>query len=349
MRTHTIFCGLALTVAVFAAQAGCSSADDTSGSEQAGTGGDVGNDASAQAGAAGAGGAKTDGAAGTSGASAGGTDASAGGADASGGADTGAGGAKDAAIGTDTGPGGATDAASSSDGASDAGASDAGDEPACDAGAAPNPSLYDLIAGWEDGTTNILSKNGRQGYLFEVSENMDHPDSGVGVQVPPPGALVTIPGGHACSKFAFRSRGSGFTTWGAQVGLTLNAVGGLLSPYDASSYTVIRFWAKSGSGTEIFVAVSIPNKLTIPQGGVCGADAEAGDGCNNHFTQIVGIPGTWTEITVAFANLAQDPYWGYRTGQPFDASAVYEILFSFQPGNGAIPFDFWLDDIAFVK
>ncbi|HEX7605282.1 MAG TPA: hypothetical protein VF348_01130, partial [Usitatibacter sp.] len=97
-----------------------------------------------------------------------------------------------------------------------------------------------VIDDLEDGDGSICASDGRQGAWYTVGD-------GTGTNLTPtPGADFTptlIPGTRAgTSRYAARLAGSGFTNWGALMGLNLNVQGLSRQTYDAGTAGGIRFW-----------------------------------------------------------------------------------------------------------
>ena len=102
------------------------------------------------------------------------------------------------------------------------------------------------------------------------------------------------------SQYALKTSGSGFTVWGAGVGTDVATVNNKKAPYDASDYSGLRFWAKSG-GDDLTLRVKLQDGNTTPEGGVC---SDAAMKCNDTFGQFVDItlmcaPSTWRMSTSA--------------------------------------------------
>lgn len=197
----------------------------------------------------------------------------------------------------------------------------------------------DLITDLESGPT--FSSGGRSGswyvYNDKTAAGMQTPTVGTDFK---PDAVMPARSG---STFAAHTSGSGFTVWGAGMGFDVNNPGGTAKKvYDASAYSGITFWAK-GTASKA-VRMNIPTKDTSPEGNLCNM-TDAGDSvCNDHFGTTLTLTADWTQQTVDFANdLAQSHF-----GPPadFKPSEIYGV--QFQVGPGAT-FDFWIDDVAFVK
>jgi hypothetical protein len=194
--------------------------------------------------------------------------------------------------------------------------------PAVSAGGA-----WPLIDDFEDGDGRILLSEKRASSWSVFND-------GTGTQQPVPGSNLRpdrIPGGRGSSRFGLHSCGSKFTRWGASVAAEL-------SPkrcYDASVYAGLRFWAR-GRG-QLRVAAKMTQVVSEEYGGSCV------DRCfDGHLATLTLTPG-WRLYTVRWSELAQS---GFGAPLPFDPRSLYSIEFSVLPGQ--TPFDFWIDDLAFL-
>jgi hypothetical protein len=129
---------------------------------------------------------------------------------------------------------------------------------------------------------------------------------------------------------------------------------------DLTPYSGITFWAKSTAGSRR-LRVELHDRNTDPRGGVCNVVDEAN--CNNGFATFVALTDSFARYTIDFSTLAQDPLWGYRPDPSVpDLARAYLLNFQFDaalcdygasmcPGGEPLPlsFDFWLDDLYFVK
>jgi hypothetical protein len=77
----------------------------------------------------------------------------------------------------------------------------------------------------------------------------------------------------------------------------------------------------------------------LPEGKVC-----VGMTCNDHHEILATWTTTWTKYTYLFTDMRQEG-WGVPQ-KPFDTAHIYDIEFQ---TSEAKPFDFWIDDLAFVK
>ena len=133
-------------------------------------------------------------------------------------------------------------------------------------------------------------------------------NDGTGVQTPPTGKLPDARREKRCeSAFALCMTGKGFTKWGAGMGTDLGRVApldagavvadagmGMKSPYDASEYKGISFWAKSDMPAALLMRVNFKDKNTAPEGGVCDEAAESGaEACNDDWGKNINLTSEW--------------------------------------------------------
>jgi hypothetical protein len=201
-------------------------------------------------------------------------------------------------------------------------------------GVAPGPD--ELVDDMEDGDGQVLLAGGRDGYWYTFGDDTGgylEPAEGVDfvmgyVDPPRPGSVR-----------AARLLGGNFEDWGAALAFDFDAE---FAPYDASSFTGLRFFARSAQG-DTQLAVALPDRHSTPQAGVCD---QGGPGpnipCFDHPLTNVAITQDWAEYTVRFDALDRAP----TSLPPFDATAVYSVHFG-TPAGGT--FDVWIDDVAFTR
>jgi Carbohydrate binding domain (family 11) len=184
-----------------------------------------------------------------------------------------------------------------------------------------------LIDDFEDGDTRVLLSEKRSAYwiVFNDGTSKQHPRPGSNF------AADRIPGGRGTSRFGLHVRGGKFTDWGASLAAEL-------APrrcYDASVYAGLTFWAR-GRGS-VRVAAKMTQIVAEEFGGTC-----LGKCFDAHLTRRTLSP-TWQQHTVRWEELTQS---GFGQSVPFDAASLYSIEFSMLPEQ--TPFDFWIDDVAFL-
>jgi hypothetical protein len=131
---------------------------------------------------------------------------------------------------------------------------------------------------------------------------------------------VEMTQGELGETHAIRSRGVGCRNWGALLGLDLGYDAGR---FDASSFDALRLWARVEPGSSTEVSVSLLDPL--------------------HFDTLIGLDAEWREFVLpldAFVFNDREPV------EPFDVDRLTHLqFFVFSPDA----FDFWLDDLAFVR
>jgi hypothetical protein len=196
-----------------------------------------------------------------------------------------------------------------------------------------DPLHEELIDNMNDGDRFIPQVNGRAGAWKDSDDGT--PGS---TMFPDPAGLFTMTWtGDPCRQYAAYVYGGPFVDSGAAFGF------GIGSPYNASAYTGISFWAKIDGGTSSGLRVAFPDKDTQPDGGLCQPNGGGPTQCWDHYGKRIALTTTWTKYTVPFSSLSQDG-WG-RLGTAFDPSTLYEVQFEI-PVDGK--FGIWIDDVAFT-
>jgi hypothetical protein len=192
----------------------------------------------------------------------------------------------------------------------------------------------ELIDDLDDGDRYILPAGGRVGSWTD-----SHDPSPAGTMFPDPvNAFTPTKTDNSCRKYVAYVKGSGFSDWGADFWF------GLGSPYNASKYTGISFWAKVDSGTTSVLRVSFPDKDTFPDGGICQTNVTGPMQCFDHYGSRITLGTDWKKYTVTFSQVTQDG-WGHL-GTAFDPASLYEVLFEI-PVNAT--FSIYIDDVAFIR
>jgi hypothetical protein len=203
-----------------------------------------------------------------------------------------------------------------------------------------SPGASDMVDDMEDNDGSIISVNGRVGAWYTYNDLTTS-----ATQVPKQGDPFTMtPGGRDGTGYAANTHGGGFTVWGAGFGFNFKDPGdgdggSAKSTYDASAYSGIAFWAKTGPGSDKGLRVNVSNKDTDPAGGTC-APVEK---CSDHFGSPLTLTAEWVKYTLPFAKMAQSG-WGQSVAK-FDVSTLYAV--QFQVGKGAT-FDISVDEVALL-
>jgi hypothetical protein len=163
--------------------------------------------------------------------------------------------------------------------------------PCSDFVAKGSPGLVDDL---NDGDGYILDNDGRHGGWYTYND-----DTGVQTPAAPPpyvcepqGELFRPTNGQACTS------GSGFTSWGAALGVSLLTGENCIScKYDATAYTGVRFTISGSVVGSLRFMVATMDTLNVRWGGNCVDDTVCTDeyGTNVSVTtqpQVVEVP--WT-------------------------------------------------------
>jgi len=209
-------------------------------------------------------------------------------------------------------------------------------EPAMGEGGAPPlppARVLELIDDLEGAFPHLPQTQGRNGGWYTT-----HDDS-YG-QLKPADAMLLDPA-RGGSRFAARFSGSGFTGWGAQMGVSLTSPA---HGYDASAYCGVRFLAKgTGSGWTFLVSDS----SSVPAGGVCNPNAWEGPTACYHFSgKGFEVGADWQEVVVRFEDLLVLVEPGNK--RALAAKAIYDIIFNVHSDGGGA-FQLVVDDLAFIK
>jgi len=193
-----------------------------------------------------------------------------------------------------------------------------------------SPTLVDDL---EDGDGLILPNDGRNGGWFAAND-------GTGEQFPAgsvPGECAdewgfTTTDGQACTH------GSGFTSWGGEIGLTLraSALGCVSCSYDISAFTGVRFTLHATPGIVVRFEVGLLSTVTQQFGGSCVEDGT----CWDDYGVDIAPGGDPITLSVGFDDLAQRG-WGRQV--PWTPEQAWTLRWVV---NGP-DFDFCVDDVEF--
>jgi hypothetical protein len=141
--------------------------------------------------------------------------------------------------------------------------------------------------------------------------------------------------------YAMHLKGSGFSLWGANLGVTLlNVPGRPPCPYDLSRFKGIRFYLQGTSSDQtLHFSLTTVETADMQHGGSCDGMKEK---CfDNYFADMAWMPPTWKVIEVEWASLKQGN-WG--AVKPLNMQHVLNIEFGTKPN---VQFDFSIDQIEF--
>jgi hypothetical protein len=183
-----------------------------------------------------------------------------------------------------------------------------------------------LIDDFEDGNTQILVSDSRNGYWHIVRDNS--PSGQLSLDEPP----VPESGGANDSERAMHLAGSGYTEWGAGFSVDLRSES---LPYDASAHTGLKFWAR---GTTSLRLVFVQQNLAT--GHSCATCPTSSSDCGLFYGSQVTLTDDWTEFTVPWTALTQAAAGATRF-------APDQLMLIKLEAPAAERFEFWLDDVSF--
>jgi hypothetical protein len=192
------------------------------------------------------------------------------------------------------------------------------------------PASY-KIDDCEDMNNQIMTVEGRGGYWYTYA------DKSSSVDPEPGGQFAMTAGGATGSKEgAARIKGSVGTAEPFFVGMGFSLTDPK-SPYDASMYDGVSFWAK-GSGKVNFKIPSTDTDGDYPK--------HRCNECFNDFSKMLALTGDWKQYIIPFSKLKQDPNWGSRFGR----LRVKEITgMQWQVLDKGAPYEVWVDDVRFYS
>ena len=147
----------------------------------------------------------------------------------------------------------------------------------CDASFMPTDPTA-ILDDMEDGDPLARPVGDRNGSWWISS------DGTAGTIEPPADAAPTpetIPGKRCDSTNAIRMTGQGFTEWGAVVSLSFRYTT-QNETIDASTFTGVMFWARTGETHNSPVRVQFQDVNTRPEGGVCDPEPGSADETRRH-------------------------------------------------------------------
>ena len=212
----------------------------------------------------------------------------------------------------------------------------------------------DMIDNFEDSNFNLPTTNGRVGnwYFYNAPDS-----SGLSMST---WMMAPIDGQRGpTSLVGQHATGSNFPSWGCGIGVDLDNPGGGQSskiPYNASfddggtptPYAGVTFWARAASS--LSVGIVFPDGDTDAAGGLCNQTGTVACGpnpcvCDHHYLTAATFSPEWKRYTILFKDLQLEA-GTVPTPGPFDATRLVSIQFRI---NGGTTFDFWVDDVAFVR
>ncbi len=200
----------------------------------------------------------------------------------------------------------------------------------------------DVIDTFEDQNPALPTNEGRKGVWYQF-----HDSAGTNQTF----GIEGIPGTRgSASQYGVHTSGSGYTSWGAGIGVDLNASGSTKNAYDASAYTGITFWARTASvtnsGKSLMVVFPDGNSVYNVAGGLTACKdiptvGATNNNCDKNMYVNVTLAAAWQKYTVNFADVSSD-------GGSLTTLATDQLVsIQFRSATGAI-FDFWIDDVVFI-
>ena len=188
----------------------------------------------------------------------------------------------------------------------------------------------------EDGNNQVNDSGGRAGYWYtfldKVGSSISPKPEGQG------GKFAMDKGGAHQSQFGVNAKGKVATGDIVYSGVGFNFLDPK-SPYDASKYDGISFWAKRGANSTGKVRLKVPDDNTDPDGKVCSA-------CFNDFGKDLSLTEEWTRYTISFADMRQLSGWGAPHPPRINEKKIYGVQWQVnQPGA---VFDIAIDDVEFI-
>jgi hypothetical protein len=212
-------------------------------------------------------------------------------------------------------------------------------DPNCEAPSIVDPTL--LLDDLEDGDSLLATVGIRNGGWWISSD-------GTSTTTPPADQAPSaerILGGRCRSEYAMRVTGTGFRSWGAVMSASFRFTDEL-TPYDATLYRGITFWARVGEDNDSPVRAQVQDSSSHLLGGICNPEAGTPDECYNGFgATLTGIDTEWQKFTLEFATATQREGWGYRA-PAVDPTALYNLEWNLDANR---TFDLWVDDIWFYE
>jgi hypothetical protein len=190
-----------------------------------------------------------------------------------------------------------------------------------------------LIDDLADGDGQIALRDGRNGLWFTMADGAE------GTLWPTPSAFQTVLGSGPRGGYAARMYGSGFTSWGAALGLSFSQA--LTGPcaYDASGFSGITFWARSATPAIIRVNLATVGTQGTRDGGACAGT------CSNDFGTPIALATVWQKYTIAFTDLSQRNHGSDAATAGFDPTQLTQLQFVADPGKA---FDISVTDLSFT-
>lgn len=192
-----------------------------------------------------------------------------------------------------------------------------------------------VIDDFEDNNNQINVVGERGGYWYTYA---DTKGSTVSPAPGDQGGTFTLVEGGYNSKFAAEVKGKLAADPIVYAAMGLNFMDPK-TPFDASKYVGITFWAKRAANTTGKLVVKMPDGNTDPDGGKCSD-------CYNDYGATLDVGETWQRYVLPFRDLKQEPFWGVPRRPHIDSSQLFAI--HWEAKSSGASYDFVVDDISFV-
>ncbi len=236
-------------------------------------------------------------------------------------------------------------------------------------GSGATVALGDEISDFEDlAAATVLMQGGRNGYWYTYNDDNPKGTDGTCVQTPksgpqnlpdPPLTYTTSapPSGHpgATGSLALHAVWQGCSVWGAGVGADLaqpaqdgGTYTGPKVAYNVGGFTGVTFWAMATAGSDTMLRIKFPMTADtkVEDGGKCMESST--NKCSDDFGYKFALPsnGNWKQITVKFSDaaFAQEGWGAVFPWNPADVTSI-----QIQSQEKTEPYDFWIDDLGFIK
>jgi endoglucanase len=198
------------------------------------------------------------------------------------------------------------------------------------------PPEEGLIDDGEDNNNQVTAQKGRTGYWYTFVDKA--------------GSTVEPKAGEAGGTFSMAPGGANGSTQAARVTGTIGN-GNIVfagmgfnfndpkSPYDASKYKGVSFYAKKSPASTGKVRLKFPDVNTDPDGKACTE-------CFNDFGIDLELTNEWQKYVIPFSGMRQMQGWGAPRPGSIEPSKVYGI--QWQVNSPGVTYEIFIDDIQFT-
>jgi len=143
------------------------------------------------------------------------------------------------------------------------------------------------------------------------------------------------------------SANAGFVVYGAGMGFNVKLVTSTPTPFNASAYQGVLFWARATGASPVGVRFNIfdTNTASIASGGACDGGACSGPwGVEFGKESVAALTPDWQVYAVYFSELAR-PAYAQPVGFQFDPTHMIGCQVQLPEATAG---DLWIDDIYFI-